>query len=94
MTKELISLLENVKQKITDDSNVINTGYNSATDLRNKIDDHIRMLKSYDLTSLFDLNILFAPTGSLQEHSISNGWPDEYLQLSEQFDKIYYRLTK
>jgi len=38
---------------------------------------------------IFALNMLFAPTGTFQEHSISNGWSNEYLALAEKFDKIY-----
>jgi hypothetical protein len=94
MTSELILLLEKVKEKITDDSDVIPTGYNSAKDLRNRIKDHIRKLKSDDLTSISELKIHFAPTGTFQEHSISNGWSDEYLALAQRFDKIYDALKK
>jgi len=86
---ELILLLEKIKHKISDDSGVIATRYNSARNLRNKIEDHISKLKSDDLTSIFALNMLFAPTGTFQEHSISNGWSNEYLALAEKFDKIY-----
>jgi hypothetical protein len=32
------------------------------------------------------LRLLFAPTGSLQETSISNGWADKFLALSSRFD--------
>jgi hypothetical protein len=35
-----------------------------------------------------ELRLLFAPTGALQETSIDNGWGDEYLLLSAQFDRL------
>jgi len=38
------------------------------------------------------LSIQFAPTGPIQEISISNGWDKVYLKLSEQFDKYEYCL--
>lgn len=33
------------------------------------------------------LELLFAPTGDLQETSIDNGWDDEFLELSARFDR-------
>lgn len=38
--------------------------------------------------SFKSLFILFAPTGQFQEHSIANGWSDEYLILASEFDMI------
>ena len=32
----------------------------------------------------------FAPTGPLQEISISNGWSEMFLKLAEQYDKTSY----
>jgi hypothetical protein len=34
------------------------------------------------------LKLLFAPTGALQETSMDNGWADEYLLLSAEFDRL------
>jgi hypothetical protein len=34
-----------------------------------------------------DLSILFAPTGSIQEVSLSSGWGDEFIYLSMDFDR-------
>jgi len=36
---------------------------------------------------VFGLKLLFAPTGSLQESSMSNGWANEFLALSSEFDE-------
>lgn len=33
------------------------------------------------------LQFLFAPTGSVQEISIDNGWGDEFIEISEIIDK-------
>jgi hypothetical protein len=35
-----------------------------------------------------ELKLLFAPTGALQETSMDNGWSDEYLLLSAEFDRL------
>jgi len=34
------------------------------------------------------LNLLFGPTGSIQEISIDNGWGDEFIKLATEVDKI------
>ncbi|MEM9367524.1 MAG: hypothetical protein AAGD07_16145 [Planctomycetota bacterium] len=34
------------------------------------------------------LTFLFLPTGPLQETSMSNGWADEFLTLSAEFDAL------
>jgi hypothetical protein len=34
------------------------------------------------------LDLLFAPTASLQEISISNGWGDEFLGLARAYDDV------
>lgn len=38
------------------------------------------------------LRIEFAPTSTIQEISMANGWSDEYLNLSLQFDKEIIKL--
>lgn len=35
-----------------------------------------------------DLKLEFAPTSSIQEIAIDNGWGEKYLQLSEEFDSL------
>ena len=35
-----------------------------------------------------ELTLLFLPTGPLQETSMSNGWADEFLTLSAEFDAL------
>ena len=38
------------------------------------------------------LKLLFAPTGSIQEVSISSGWGQEFLSLSARFDEVIKRV--
>jgi hypothetical protein len=35
-----------------------------------------------------ELRVLFAPTGPIQEVSVSSGWGDAFLQLAERFDDV------
>jgi hypothetical protein len=38
------------------------------------------------------LKVEFAPTSTIQEIAMSNGWHDEYLKLSTKFDKEIEKL--
>jgi hypothetical protein len=59
-------------------------GESAVADLR----DHIERLRRDDLSRLSDLRSLFAPTGSLQELAISNGWSERYMSLAKRFDEL------
>ena len=61
--------------------------YRSVEEAVQDINDHIGRLRRGDLAKLDDLMLLFAPTGSVQEISISSGWPDEFLALAARFDR-------
>ena len=39
-------------------------------------------------------SILYAPTGSIQEISIANGWGDAFLKLAGDYDSLEYLLKK
>ena len=92
MRQDLIKIIEEVKERITDNSDIVWTGYDSAKKLRTELEIYIEQLKSGDLTSLSELHKHFLPTCTFQEHSISNGWADEYIRLSEKFDTFYETL--
>lgn len=36
-----------------------------------------------------DMEVLFAPTGPIQEVSLSSGWSRQFLKLAEWFDEAY-----
>ena len=39
--------------------------------------------------SIPDMRALFAPTGPMQEVSLSSGWGNEFIELAKRFDKEY-----
>lgn len=94
MSNGIISILEQVKEHITDDSDMVWTGYNSAKELRDELDTYIQQLTENDTACLEKLHGHFLPTSNFQEHSLSNGWADAYLRLVEQFDANYALLQK
>jgi hypothetical protein len=52
------------------------------------LDRGIKLLESGAELNRDELKLLFAPTGALQETAIDNGWSDEYLLLSAEFDEL------
>lgn len=88
----LIHIINSVKEKITDHSDMVWTSYDNAQQLKNELHKIAENLIAGDSTSLEELKHLFLPTAVLQEHAISNGWPDEYLKLAAQFDEVYLEI--
>ena len=89
MNLELIDIITKVKERISDDSNMVWTHYDTAKELRDELELYTQELRNGNMSSLKKMKLLFLPTATLQEHSISNGWPDEYLALAEKFDNFY-----
>jgi hypothetical protein len=83
----VISVLKKLKEIIkTTDTNVLWSRFEYEEEVIGKLDDHMKKLHSYDFSKIWDLILLFAPTGSLQEISISSGWCNEHLTLASEFD--------
>jgi hypothetical protein len=57
-----------------------------------EFDAFITQIESGDTSRRSDLELLFAPTGSIQEVSISSGWSQEFLALSARFDAVIKRV--
>ncbi|RZJ78208.1 MAG: hypothetical protein EOO20_28070 [Chryseobacterium sp.] len=91
---ELIALIKLVKSKVTEGSDIIWTKYESDAELRKELDIAINQLQSGNISSLEELNIHFAPTSTFQEHSMSNGWVEEYIIISTKFDRLYKKIKK
>jgi hypothetical protein len=51
-------------------------------------------VKSGNLQDLSEVSVLFAPTGSIQEVSLSSGWAEAFLKVAEQFDIVEERLKQ
>lgn len=85
---ETISILGKILDKLSlPDCDILWSHYDSQADAVADLNDHIEQLKKFDFTRIDDLKLLFAPTGDLQEISISNGWEDEFLEQAILFDR-------
>ena len=61
----------------------------SWKDQNHAISESDSIIVALETGSLPDFRGLFAPTGPIQEVSLSSGWAQEFLDLAEQFDKEY-----
>lgn len=86
--QSLIDILHQVLPFITADTDMVWTRYENWQQLRDVLQQHIIQITNGNLGSLDNLKILMAPTGTLQEHAIQNGWTSQYMQLAEQFDEL------
>lgn len=90
---ELTELITTVKSFITKDSDMTYCYFETPEELIQALDHCIEELKNGKILEVIDeLEIEFLPTGSLQEHSLSNGWSKEYLLIASQFDSIQQRI--
>lgn len=92
MIEILIDILKQVKERFADSSDMLWTSYETAKEVRDELDVYIEQLTTGDNNCLDNLSIHFLPTSTFQEHSLQNGWSNEYMKLSEKFDSIYAKI--
>lgn len=89
---ELIILIESVLSKITDGSDMMWSSYDFPEELRQEIEAYLSEMRKGDFSCLDNLNSHFLPTSTFQEHSMQNGWANQYIKIATKFDKLYRKL--
>ncbi|MFD0750657.1 hypothetical protein ACFQZS_10915 [Mucilaginibacter calamicampi] len=89
---KITELLNLIKSKVSEETDVVWSRYATPQHLSDDLNEKIAKLKLNDHQVLNDLCILFGPTSSFQEISISNGWGDEFLEIAEKFDLLHEKL--
>ena len=83
----LNEILETIKKLILEPRTDISwSTFDNKDELIMEIDAHIQKLKLRDFSKVKDLILLFGPTSDFQEISLSSGWGNQYLNISERFD--------
>lgn len=90
----IINILEEVMQKITEDSDIVWTRFNTPKEMPQEIAYYLELLKKGDMGCLNNISLLFAPTGAFQEHSISNGWSEAYVRMAAFFDQALDAISR
>jgi hypothetical protein len=68
------------------DNEFLWSSWGNVTEALKEIDSLLRELEQGVLPKKDVLEILFAPTGPIQEVSMSSGWEEEFLALAARFD--------
>ena len=68
------------------------SSWEDATTALAEIQGIERQINNDDFSRLFDLSVIFAPTGPMQELSLSSGWGDLFLKLAERYDEAEKKL--
>lgn len=90
---DIIKVIRTARLKITDDTELVWSGYDSVAELQAEIDNDLKELMDGNLNKLDTFKTHFLPTSTFQEISLSNGWSEECIELALDFDK-YYELIK
>ena len=91
----LIQVLDSVMELISIPDNDFSwSSWESAEVAINEIENLIDRTKIGYIPNRLDITIIFAPTGPLQELSLSSGWADTFLKIAERFDEVEFKLWK
>ena len=85
---ELIAVLKQARYLLAlPGNNFAWSGWENADAALAEIDSLLSDLQRNVLPDKQRLTLLFAPTGDIQEVSLSSGWARPFLELAERFDK-------
>ena len=62
------------------------SSWRDAKDALEEIDAILARLQRGEIPALPEMSVLFAPTGPMQELSLSSGWGNRFLGLAEEFE--------
>jgi hypothetical protein len=85
--RNLIAILTETKELLARDEN--DFSWSSWTDREQAVSEIDSILSELEKDVIPDIAVLFAPTGPIQEVSLSSGWGPEFLKLARRFDSEY-----
>jgi len=87
LSEELISVIKETRSYLAREEN--DYSWSPCRDRDHALSELDSILAQLENGSIPDIEILFAPTGPIQEVSLSSGWSRQYIQLAERFDETY-----
>jgi hypothetical protein len=91
--RELLHILIDARDLLARSENCFDwSSWEDSDEAFREIDDLMATIEIDLLPSKLALSVLFAPTGPMQEVSISSGWADEFLALASRFDAASARV--
>ncbi|MHC5538166.1 hypothetical protein ACYOEI_08050 [Singulisphaera rosea] len=92
--RELIAILEEARAFLTLPGNEFAwSSWRDAEEALREIDGLLGLLQFGALPNRSQVSVLFAPTGPIQEVSLSSGWGDDFLRLADRFDEVEPQLA-
>ena len=86
--QKLVEVLREAREMLARPNNDITwSAWEDAAAALREVDGLIARIQSGDLPERSGVNLLFLPTGPIQEVSVSSGWGEEFLDLAKRFDK-------
>ena len=84
---KLIAVLRDARELLAlPDNDFAWSSWDDAADALHEIDELIAQIAAGELPKRSALEVLFLPTGPIQEVSVSSGWGQEFLRLATKFD--------
>jgi len=84
--RQLLSVLRDTRAKLADSGNDFTwSSWEDQPAALAELDHHLSALAAGQIDKLV-LDVLFAPTGPIQEVSLSSGWGDDFLALALRYD--------
>ena len=83
----LITILKEARSFLAREGN--DFSWSSWKDQDQSISEIDSIIRNVENGAVPDSRVLFAPTGPIQEVSLSSGWAHEFMELAERFDKEY-----
>lgn len=91
--QELVAVLCEIRALLARPDNDFGwSSWNDASEALSEIDRLIAAIERGDMPMRLDISILFAPTGAIQDVSLSSGWSQEFLKIAAQYDAIEKRM--
>lgn len=85
----LVHVLESALELVSlPDNDFAWSSWGDATEAQTEIRSLIDLVRAGVLPERVTVSVLFAPTGPLQEVSLSSGWAEPFLKVAERFDEI------
>jgi hypothetical protein len=83
----LIAVLEDTLRALCRPRNDFSlSGWKDQAEARSEVDALVAQLRGGSVSDLLALQLLFSPTGPVQEVSVKSGWGKEFLCLARRFD--------
>ncbi len=87
--EELIEILHSVIELLAFPENDFAwTSWESAAEAIREVEPLVSLLNAGTLPERLAVSVLFAPTGPMQEVSLSSGWAEVFVKVAERYDYV------